>query len=269
MGTFIKESDLARFSMKQKQQRGFQGNRRSISKTVNEISELERLRDDISNSKLLNREVKQYCCANRSLLQKSTTWENSFLIQNPAATSTLLIPTQGTSNRQRIGNVIVLHRVRLQGSIQLPRDAVTVSTIPSYELHRMVLFLDRRSNGGPPLAGEFPLNTYTDTVAPFYAFRNWNTRNRFEIVLDQYFEWSNQEYHQVTSAPQQQIACGRIQGFEYQRDFNDGRILRFTGNAGTLGDIIENAVSLMVNALVAEESYYFNYNFDAYWSDVQ
>jgi len=96
---------------------------------------------------------------------------------NPAGDSLNLI-AQGTTKNERIGNKLMLHAIRLKGSLIMPTSATSTNSWA-----RIVLVLDKQANGAVPAPSDIFESTAAATT-DLFAFQNMDNADRFQIIKD-------------------------------------------------------------------------------------
>lgn len=145
--------------------------------------------------------------------------------------------TQGTTNITRIGNVIAPTSFQIR-----MRIAANTTKITSPTVCRIIIFWDTQVNGAGPTG--FGLTGVVDdsviTVPP-YAPRNYNTIDRYRILKDKVIV-----LHPVlaTTTTDPGGVVTAVSAVVAYRKFiiKSSRKMRFTGNAGTVADITNNAL---------------------------
>lgn len=153
---------------------------------------------------------------------------------------------QGTSSITRLGNMIAPTSYQIRVRFRADNAQVTEDSRV-----RMIIFWDRQCNGADPdptgVDGLLDDSVITNQI---FAPRNYNTLERYKIVKDETFT-----LHPVL-ATTTVVATGVVsvvQRVSIQKTYfiKSSRLLKYSGNAGTVADLVSNALYVLFYSDIA------------------
>lgn len=133
--------------------------------------------------------------------------------------------TLGTSDTSRTGNTIRVKRITIKGQFNN-------SGISNYWDNRMIAFWDRQPNGAAPTNSTVISQASVHGPYAHDYVVGWGG-SRFEIVSDK-----------RTCANAQLATTGTV--VKYEMKWKGNKVVRFSGNAGTVADMVTNNFCLMM-----------------------
>ncbi len=164
---------------------------------------------------------------------------------DPATINTIFDPTQGNSISQRIGQKCQLHKLKIKGTVDVPKQ-VDRTTPDNASVIRIILFQDMQTNS-TQAQGEELMRTEGTAPKNINSFQNFNEFGRFRVWKDKTFTMQNPNLsYDGTNMEQQGIS----KQFKMNLNFTkDPCVVRFNAtNGGTVADIIDNSFHLLAIA---------------------
>ncbi|MEM4950525.1 MAG: hypothetical protein QXS75_04240 [Thermoplasmatales archaeon] len=167
---------------------------------------------------------------------------------SPAVIGTFCCPKQGTGYNERIGKEIHVHKIRIQGMIEVRHQKdVNLGAILSREI-RMMLVQDTQTNGTQFTGNEL---MSVESNAPLYTFQNINNFGRFRVLKDKFMVIQNPNISvNADSGTPALCANEQLRQFKWSIRFRKPIRVRFNAaNGGGIADIVDNSFSLVVNTV--------------------
>lgn len=136
--------------------------------------------------------------------------------------------TQGTGESQRIGRAIVIMRINWRYRIKLASKALATDSTDSV---RIILFIDTQCNGA--------VATVADILESpnWKSFKNLTNTSRFRTLMDR-------QYNLVSPGALNDATLEDSIDDTFYKDVNIP--IDFTGNTGTISDILSNNISRLL-----------------------
>lgn len=170
----------------------------------------------------------------------STGWGNAqYVMGSP---QTLFCPRLGTSNSERVGNRVFVHRIRIMGMIA---NAATsdINTLYSAFIGRLVLVLDKTPNGDLPNASFIIGDVNGVPNVAFWSQQNPAFVSRFDILYDK-LHYAN---HWNTFGSATQFSYGPVcLPFEIDYLFDDPLVVNFYPTVSTTGTVDDLSTSNLI-----------------------
>lgn len=173
----------------------------------------------------------------------STNWTTTEL--DPATILTLFDPQQGNAISQRIGQKAQLHKLKMKGTVNIPRE-IDQSSAPEACVVRVILFQDMQTNA-VQAQGEELMRSEGTAVLNIDAFQNFNEFGRFRVFKDKVFTFNAP--NMVFDGTNIELG-GQSKQFKFNLNFTrDPVAVRFNAtNGGTVADIVDNSWHILAIA---------------------
>lgn len=148
--------------------------------------------------------------------------------------------SQGTTNITRIGNVIAPTSYQIRFRLNAGTGKITTDSHV-----RMIIFWDTQvNNAGPDFFGVDGLLDDSVITNNTFSPRNYNTVDRYKILKDKI--WTLRPMLATTTTPADGVVAA-VSAVTISRTYiiKTTKRMRFTGNAGTVADISNNALYVL------------------------
>lgn len=172
-------------------------------------------------------------------------WATINAVNFPNGTKAIACPTRGSESFDREGRMIKVHSVRIHGLVTVPFQGVQLNpdTTP---MIRGLLVLDTQCNG-TQTNGDQVLASSTGSTGVFqiHSFMNIGQFGRFKVLKEFRMYFPPLPIAVVTTTNLVQSGCSRPLVINHV--FKKPLIIHFnSGNTGTVGDIVDNNIFMMV-----------------------
>lgn len=173
----------------------------------------------------------------------TTTW-GANTIRDPTTLNTLCCPQVGAAVNQRIGREIKVHKIKIQGYVNVPSQSAQNNGDNSSAV-RFILVQDMQTNATQMTSAQL-LTDQAGADTTIHAFQNINNFGRFRVLKDKKITISDMT---LTGSPTtgDVVQSGFKRNFKINHVFKDPVPVRFNGtNGGTIADIIDNSFHFII-----------------------
>lgn len=153
----------------------------------------------------------------------------------------LCSPEVGTAPNQRVGRVIKLKSVHVEGRVRLASDISAAGIPPSYGVF-IALVWDKQTNGAQLNSEDVFTNVSATVTNNSCPFRNINYGHRFIVLREEHYSPDPQFNYAAGSYP----VAGWSVPFKFFYKFPKGGIpVTFQGTGGTVSSILDNSLHMV------------------------
>lgn len=187
----------------------------------------------------------------------------SAAVANPLC---LCAPTVGAALNQRVGRKIVIHKVKVHGTISVAQQAGQAASDASTKI-RIVLVQDCQTNAAQ-MTGAQLFNDATAAATTINTFQNPNNFGRFRVWKDKMITLSNLNMTGNPSTPDV-IQASIRRDFKLTVNFKTPIEVHFNAtNGGTVADIVDNSFHIVCGAETIAYAPVINYYSRVCYKDV-
>jgi len=157
----------------------------------------------------------------------------------------LFAPTVGAGLNQRIGRMVKMMKVRVSGTITVQAQTAQAAPPPASKV-RLLLVLDKQTNAAPMTSAQL-LNDSADASSTISSYQNPNNFGRFQVLKEKYFNVLTPSVA-GTVAGNLIISAGNTFHWKMSYTFNGLNVHFNATNGGTVADIIDNSLHIIVGA---------------------
>ncbi len=173
----------------------------------------------------------KYFDSHRTAGAVSSVWT----MRDPTTLNTLFAPQQGTGLSNRIGNRVIVKKIRLKGYIQWAVNSTANTSCGDF--CRVMIVKDMQSNGAQFTPGNVVAGVTGDQDL---WFQNTASFGRFQVLKD-------------FTIRRPSVSLGGTTGFSaedswvpWKKNINLNDTVKFNGgNAGTIGDVVDNSYHIL------------------------
>jgi len=212
----------------------------------------------VSRGAAVTGEMKYFDCDHTGvgLTLLTTTWPAGTMI-DPATTINLgsaavanplclCVPTVGAALNQRVGRKIMIHKIKVHGTLSCAPQAAQAAADASTKA-RIVLVIDQQTNAAQ-MTGAQLFQDASGAASTVNTFQNPNNFGRFRVLKDKMFQLSNLN---LAGSPTTAdvIQAGVKLAFKFSVNFKKPLVVHFNAtNGGTVADIVDNSIHLVAGA---------------------
>lgn len=175
----------------------------------------------------------------------TTTWPAGAMA-DPVTFNTLCCPQVGAAINQRIGRQIHIHKIKIQGYINIPGQSAQ-NAADNSSCIRLILVQDNQTNGTQMTAAQLLAdNSAADTT--IHSYQNLSNFGRFRVLKDKKITVSDMT---LTGSPTagDVVQSGFKRAFKMNVTFKNPVSVRFNAtNGGTIADIVDNSFHVICAA---------------------
>lgn len=155
----------------------------------------------------------------------------------------LCVPTVGAALNQRVGRKIMVHKIKIHGTINVPAQAAQAASDSATKI-RVVLVQDQQTNAAQ-MTGAQLFNDSTSAVSTINSFQNPNNFGRFRVLKDKMLSLGNLNMAGSPSTADV-IQAGQKVNFKFAVNFKKPITCHFNAtNGGTVADIVDNSFHMV------------------------
>jgi len=189
-------------------------------------------------------------------MNTSPTWTTAMF--DPTTLNTLFCPTQGAGINQRIGKACKVHKIKINGAIQIAPQVNQVATDNS-ALIRIMLVQDLQTNSAQMTGTQLMTGTILPSaIVGLQSFQNIDNFGRFKVLKEKRMTIGNPAITWDGTNIEQQ---GLVIPFKMNIKFRKPVEVRFNStNGGTIADIVDNSWHVVANLSSADLLCQITYN---------
>lgn len=182
---------------------------------------------------------------NKTLIECGTGFASSHSLDptTGGTRGTLFYPKLGNDINNRIGKKVRILSIRMNGVLRYTQTT-GLSSIAGDSNCRIVLVVNKQTNGITAAPGEVIQSGPTTTVGGMNQFQNLNYLGKYRVLKDKRFVVSDPQYIGTTGAGTVDNS-GTIRNFKLSHKFRKPFIVHFnSGTAETVADVVQNSLHL-------------------------
>lgn len=195
----------------------------------------------------------------------STGWTGTEFPPNVGTPTTLVVPVTGAAINQRIGRNILLHRLTVKGSIQVPVQTNETTADNGTQI-RLALVQDMQTNAAQAQGEQiFQAPANVSALNAVNSFQSLANLGRFVVHKDKTIVLQNPNMtYDGTNVEQQ----GLIRNFKFSLSFNPPLPISFNAtNGGTIADVVDKSFCIYANSTSTALGAQMIYNSRAYYKE--
>lgn len=177
----------------------------------------------------------------------------------------ICVPVEGSDINNRVGRKIAVYKVACRGIIN-PASLSDQADVLSAPAWRVILWMDTQCNGSETTsAALMEAGTANTAAVTFTAFQNIANFGRFRVLKDKVIR-SGGAVASTDGANTSSIAIPNIP-FKITHKFSKPCVVKFGASAGAIGDIVNNAFYISIQASTVNYTSTVTVRTRAYYKD--